>query len=275
MAVTSFAFLLGIGLGFGILTVLRAAPRPRLHLPFDPRLWTIGSVLGLVASLGTGWVVAGFFVHGMTLLLPSLFGSNRQSMAMMTRSDALATWIENLHDTLVGGATLRQALVSAARSAPPAIAVPAQTVSSRLQTRKPLPATLWAFADELDDPAADLVVMALVMADDPLRHASNVAVALEVLGRSVRDEAAMRRRVHASRARIRTTVSAVTAISLVFVVGLAVFSRKFLQPYDSLEGQVMLALIGGLFALAFVYLRRLSAPVTPQRFLRDSVAVAP
>jgi Flp pilus assembly protein TadB len=108
--------------------------------------------------------------------------------------------------------------------------------------------------------------MTLVMADDPNRHASDVGAVLQKLGTSLREEASMLRRVHASRASARTGVNAIAVITIGMALGLAVFNNAFLQPYDSFIGQVMLLVVGAIFALSFWYLHRMVKPVRTQRF---------
>jgi tight adherence protein B len=48
------------------------------------------------------------------------------------------------------------------------------------------------------------------------------------------------------------------ATTLVMAVGLVVFNRSFLHPYDSLAGQIVLAVVGVLFAVGFRWLHKIS-----------------
>ena len=48
------------------------------------------------------------------------------------------------------------------------------------------------------------------------------------------------------------------ATTLVMAIGLVVFNRSFLHPYDSLSGQIVLAVVGVLFAVGFRWLHRIS-----------------
>jgi hypothetical protein len=54
---------------------------------------------------------------------------------------------------------------------------------------------------------------------------------------------------------------------VLFVLGLSVFNRDFVEPYGSPVGQLVLACVCGLFALGFWWLRKLSTIETPERFL--------
>ena len=45
------------------------------------------------------------------------------------------------------------------------------------------------------------------------------------------------------------------------------FNRGYLAPYDTAVGQLVLVLVGGLFAAAFVWLARMTRPASVDRFL--------
>ncbi|MGV9567376.1 hypothetical protein [Streptomyces sp. NPDC003480] len=52
--------------------------------------------------------------------------------------------------------------------------------------------------------------------------------------------------------------------TLGMAVGLVVFNRPYLDPFDTLTGQVVLAVVGVLFAVSFTYLTvigRIEEPV--------------
>jgi hypothetical protein len=53
-------------------------------------------------------------------------------------------------------------------------------------------------------------------------------------------------------------------------VAMVIFNRDFLSAYDSTGGQVMLLLVGGMFAAGFAWLARLShIPDTPRVLARQ------
>jgi hypothetical protein len=85
----------------------------------------------------------------------------------------------------------------------------------------------------------------------------------------------MRMRVAAGRARIRTAVRVIVAATLAMAAGLVALNREYLDPYDSLAGQLMLLAVGGLFAAAFAWLARAARPSQPERFLDNLAGLAP
>jgi hypothetical protein len=80
----------------------------------------------------------------------------------------------------------------------------------------------------------------------------------------------MRLRVEAGRARTRTSVKVILGATGTLVLGLALFNRGYLAPYDTAVGQLVLLLVGGVFAIAFVWLSRMTRPASVERFLNES-----
>ncbi len=146
----------------------------------------------------------------------------------------------------------------------------------RLRARTPLPDALQQFADDLDDPSADVIIAALIL-NSRLRG-PGLREVLGALAKSAREEVDMRQRVTAQRASTRRSVQIVVGVSAAFVLGLAVFDQSFVAPYGSLLGQCVLAIVLGLFGAGFFWMRNLSKVQTPERFLsrrREQPAPAP
>jgi hypothetical protein len=57
-------------------------------------------------------------------------------------------------------------------------------------------------------------------------------------------------------------------------VGLAILDHSFLAPYDSVFGQLVLAVIVAIYALGIIWLRKLARFDVPQRLL-GAVSTAP
>jgi hypothetical protein len=87
------------------------------------------------------------------------------------------------------------------------------------------------------------------------------------LARSARSELAVRRSVEAERRSTRRAVQFVVAVTVVTALGLAVLNPTYVAPYRSATGQMVLAVVVGIFTLGFAWLSRLSALPTPDRFL--------
>jgi Flp pilus assembly protein TadB len=183
----------------------------------------------------------------------------------MTRLEGLATWTEALRDTIAGAVGLEQAIPSSVRVAAPAIREPLIRLVDRLHTRMPLPDALRRFADDLDDPSADLIIAALII-NSRLRG-PGLRDLLSALADSVREELDMRRKVNAERRSTRRSVQIVVAVSVGLALGMAIFNRGYVSVYDRPIGQVILAVVVALYAAAFLWLRRLARFDPPERLI--------
>jgi Flp pilus assembly protein TadB len=183
----------------------------------------------------------------------------------MARLEALAAWTESLRDTIAGAVGLEQAIPSSLRAVAPVLQPPLRTLVDRLHTRMPMPDALRRFADDLDDPSADLVIGALIL--NAKLRGPGLRDMLGALSTSARAELDMRRRVEANRRTTRFSVRIVVLVSVGTSLLLAVFNRSYVQPYNDFLGQLVLSVVVGLYALGFIWLRRLARFDMPQRFL--------
>ena len=136
-----------------------------------------------------------------------------------------------------------------------------------------LPEALRAFAAEISDPAAGLVVAALLLAAG--QQARDLAQLLGSLADSARQHAVMRMRVAAGRARVRTAARIIIAVTMLLVIGLLAWSRAFLQPYSTPAGQLMLLVVGACFAAGFWWLHRISVMGSDPRLLTNLAGMSP
>jgi Flp pilus assembly protein TadB len=237
--------------------------RRRPRVLFTPRLAACLAA-GLVALVVTRWPVGAAFATVATALLPRFFGHKAERQARLDRIEALASWAEQLRDTLAGAAGVEETLLATVRVAPLPLRPQLGRLAHRLD-RHPLVASLRVFADELDDPLADLIVSALILGAE--KQVKDLGALLGALAATAREEAAMHLRVEAGRARTRSAVQIITIFTLSFAGGLVLLNRGYLSPFDSTLGQAALALVGGCFAAAFWLMDRMTRPGHAERIL--------
>ncbi len=271
-----YGLLAGAAVGGGVallvaalrgLPVRAGGPRrdPSRVLRLLSRRATVAVGAGLVVLVMTRWPVAGIAAAVLVLAWNRLFGGAGEERAAMRRVEALAAWTESLRDTIAGAVGLEQAIPASARGAGPALRPHLDALVDRLRSRTPLPEALHHLADDLDDPSSDIVVAALIL--NARLRGPGLREVLGALAKSAREEVDMRQRVMAQRASTRRSVQIVVGVSVAFVLALSVFNRSFVQPYGTPVGQVVLAVVCGLFAMGFWWLRKLSRIETPDRFL--------
>ena len=266
----------GAVLGLGLFTLVvayvglpeRPAGKPRRQrasLQEHTRRLVVGIVAGLIALLATRWVVAGVSIGLLVAYWDRIAGSSAVEKRAISRLDALASWTESLRDTIAGAIGLEQAVPATAVNAGPPIRPSLNLLVDRLRIREPLPDALRAFAEDLDDPSADIICASLLL--NARLRGPGLRDVLTALAASTREELDMRRRIEASRKSIRRSVRIVLFIVLGMMGMLSVLNRTYVAPYNSLGGQAMLVVIAVLFSLGLLWLRSLSAPSKTDRFL--------
>lgn len=178
--------------------------------------------------------------------------------------EAVATWAENLRDTMSASSGLEQAIVSTGPHCPVALRPAVQRLTASLRYGS-LEDCLIRFAHDVSHPTCDFVVAALVTAS---RHQTrDVASLLGHLASCARAECDLYLRIWVSRSRSRTAVRIIAGAVTSFVTGLLVLNPAYLAPFVSMEGSVVAALVAFLFAAALVWMHRIAAIDTPGRFI--------
>ena len=225
----------------------------------------VGIGVGLIVLVVTRWLVLAVALGLLAAMADRFFGGTGEERRAIERLDALATWTEALRDTIAGAVGLEQAIPATAVNAAPAIKPGLNLLVDRLRIREPLPSALMRFADDLNDPSADLIVAALVL--NARLRGPGLREVLSALADSAREELDVRRKVAAERRSTRRSVQVVVAITLIMAASLVLFNPTYMQPYTSFIGQVVLAVVIALYALGLIWLRRLAKIEVPERFL--------
>ncbi len=245
---------------------VREPQRTSRSLDLKDLWWRFGlaAVLFGFVWIITGWPMAGASVAGVAVMVPVFVTARSQRDEALAKADALATWAEMLRDTIASHAGLRQAIILTASVAPREIGDELRRLSVRCD-RMSLPDALRLFAAETDDSVGDMIVAALVIAEQ--HQAQNLTELLSGIARSARQQSSMRRRIETGRARTYASSKWIVVLTFGLAVGLVAFSRDFLEPYDDFGGQVALGFVGALFAGAVWSLISLSRPVPQPRLL--------
>jgi tight adherence protein B len=278
-------FVLAIGAtALGLLSLVRlsrgmsALPSIQLRSSLDRRSTRqlgVALVAGLVALLVTRWALAGVAAAAILVLWPRLFGGGRAGRRQLEKIEALAAWTESLRDTATAAAGLEQAIPATVGAAHALLRAPVRDLAARLDGRVPLPEALARFADDVDDPAADMVVAALSL--NARQRAGGLERILTSLAASSRTELEMRRKVEHERRALRRQAQRIAFAVLSFVALQALFARGWVEPYSTPMGQLVLMILAGIFLGAFARMRSLSNGEIEARFLtspRDITEIA-
>ncbi|RAG86216.1 hypothetical protein DN069_07620 [Streptacidiphilus pinicola] len=223
--------------------------------PVGPRvLGCVAASCGVLAV--SGWPVLALVAAWAAWALPGMLGPDREHQQRLAEVEAVAGWTEQLRDTLSAAAGLSQAIRATGPLAPAAIRPQVAALVERMDGGVPLASALREFADQLADPLADLVVVALVTASR--RQSGRLTELLAALADTTREQARARIRVHTSQARVRTAQRLITGVSVGMPVALMLLDASFMSPFGTAAGQLVLLWIALVFAAGFAMIRRLA-----------------
>jgi len=276
---------LGFGLGIGILGLAWVLRETRAREEKDPvdgrashanrhgsrragkrlgRQLAVPIAIGLVCLVVTRWPVAGILGTVASATLPGRLRKVVPGEASK-RAEAVAGWTELIRDSLAASAGLAQAIVMTASSAPIPIRAQVGALAGRLSNGVSLETSLRAFAREVDEPAAEFLVCALLLA--ATSRAQKLVDVLSALVDSIREDVSMHLRVDASRASARSSVRTVVLFSVFFAVALTAVAHTYLSPFGTTTGQVVLAVVGVFYALGLTLMVQLVRPAAEMRLL--------
>jgi Flp pilus assembly protein TadB len=265
--------LAGLGVGGGVLMcVMGARGRDPATQPFARGQRSVpwdrvaaGAAVGLLVLAVTRWLAVAVALGIAAGYWRQLFGGARATRLATDRLEALAGWTESLRDMVATGVALPEALPASLTAASPLLAGPLTGLVDRLRSREPLEAALYAFAAELDDVSADLVVASLLL--NSRAQGRQLHAVLTALSRSARQELAIRRAVEAERRATRRGVRIVLSVTVVMALGLKLLNPDYVEPYRTVTGQLVLTLVVAVFIAGFLWLHRLARIPAPRRFL--------
>ena len=225
----------------------------------------VASATGVTVLALSGWFLPSVLCAGAAWRVVVVLQRRDPSSADdVAKTDALASWIENLRDVLVAGDQPVGAIQATVSTCPPMIRSQVRRLAVGLGRHEP-DVVFRRFADEIDDPLGDLVAAGLLIA---VQRGARTAAVLSTLADQARRQADRRRLLAAEHAPVRREVTLVTVVMGSLVVGLFVFGRaEYLAAYDTTDGQLFLATVLVIYALLLVRVQRLARSPRPSRFL--------
>lgn len=261
----------GIMLAISGLKPVPIATKPQTRrLPADPlrkRRMIAAAVGGFVVLVITRWPVAAIAGGAVGWGAAGMKGT-KERKSVEQRTEAIALWAEMLRDAIGTARGVEGVLVATAATSPISIRPELQRMAKRLAD-EPLDVVLDGLAADLDHPVGDLVVTALRMSSTA--GGGQIRDVLNSLAATAYAEAEAQRRIDVARERPRTAMKYTAVVITGFVVLLTVFSHRYLKPYDSAIGQVVLAFVGGYWALGFWWMQRMGRPDPTPRYLNSTV----
>lgn len=245
--------LVSLALGFGVLLMFDGLTRKRDDIVMRRRRRlgpaVIGAMVGfLIALASTGWgaaAVAGALIGALT---PKAMRRRRIERLRAARREALAEVSGRLRDAVRAGLGLTQGLGLVAQNSPDAIAVPLRELAAEARVRS-LGRASSRFAEEMEDPLADLFARALALADR--LGSSGVTEVLDGLAEAASQIAHTAREVRTRQLHHKTSARIVAAVPVVLLVAIRFTNPDYLAPYSTASGQAVLIMGFGLIAAGY------------------------
>lgn len=217
---------------------------------------------GFVVYAWTGWLVAIGAVPVATLLLPKLLGKAPPSDTELL--EALDRWVRTLATTMPAGRDVLQAIRAARDSAPPLIAEEVRLLVDRLNRRWDAPVALRRFADALDNPESDAVVMSLMLAT---RRTEGVRDNMLAIADGLQERLRAARSVESERAKPREVARIVTVLSALLIGVTAFLGHGYFAPYTTPIGEIVIAVLVGAYIASLIVLYKMAIPRRRARIL--------
>jgi Flp pilus assembly protein TadB len=233
--------------------------------------WAAAGV-GLVVWVVSGWPVYGLLAAAVVAGAPLVANPGGSAVRRIEMLEALGEWLRHLASMHVAGLAVEQTIRASGHSAPEALSGQVRLLVSRMEAGWPAVDAYRAFADDLADGVVDNVVMMLMTHTD--QRGAGMATALRELADSLEYEATGAREVEAERARTRTSTRAISLIALA-MTGMTLFAFEYAEPFGTVQGQVFLALTGGLFVSMLWWMYCIARVRAAQRLLDSSPSSAP
>ncbi|MEE6258183.1 type II secretion system F family protein [Plantactinospora sonchi] len=241
---------------------------PREHRAHQTLL--VGAfVAGAVAFLLTGLPVVGLLVAVAVPGTPWLLTAGRAERRAINRIEAIGEWTRRLKDVSGTGQGLQQAIIGTVATAPEQVEEEVRLLAARLQAGWHGRTALLAFADEIGDPVCDQVVAALIL--HLTDRGERLGDVLGAIASAAAAEVVTRREVEAKRAQPRFAVRFLTGMTLL-VLAYGLINPDYMRPYGTPTGQVVMVLLGAAFVALLAWVRSMSLPPRPARFLAPPAA---
>lgn len=225
-----------------------------------------GVVGGSLVVAISGWIIPSVVVGAIVGWIVNSMHSVRAGADVgVEHTEALASWVENVRDVLQSGNQPVGAIGATTDTCPPSIRPHVRLLFARLAAGQPAELAFRRFADDMDEPLADLVAVGLLIA---VSRGAETEDVLSALATQARHQADRRRIIEAERAPMRREVWMVSLVMCALLGGIFAFARSsYLDAYDDVPGQIFLAVILIGYGALLIWVGRLATFPQPSRFL--------
>ncbi len=266
------AVLVGAAMACAQLAVREPAPRDASRRPGGSPWWpgheraVAAVVVATLVLFATQLVVVAVVAGAGVAWWRRLLRDDRAAEERL-RVEGIASWLEDLRDTLRGSAIgVEEALEEVARRPPDALREPLAAFAHRRRQGVRTDDALGELADAIAHPTADAAVAALRLVVTGSTGAARLHPTVGTLAAAARDEVRARERVDRTRAVYVASMQRLVVIAALLVAYLRFGAGDLLDPYRTPLGQVFLALPVAMWAGCIAWLRSLCRYEVPARY---------
>lgn len=249
-------------------------PAPRARSASTPSIWrglsgeriAAGVAVAFVVLLVGRLVVPAVAIGILVTVWGRLMNDGRAEVER-ARVEAVATWLEDLRDTLRGSSVgAEEALEQVAHRPPDALREPLTTYVVRRRQGVRTEDALSELAEQIAHPVADAAIAAIRLVVSGSAGAARLFGTVDALAGAARDEVRARERVDRTRTVYQSSMKRLVLIAVVLVAYLRLAAGDLLDPYRTASGQLVLAVPLLMWAGCIAWLRALCRYELPRRY---------
>lgn len=228
----------------------------------DQTLALVGLVCGILIAATMGWIIAILLGPAIAVGLPKLV--SKPPSTDIERLSALEAWVRSLRGVLGASVPLSTAITMTLPSAPEPIRREVELLVARIQARRSLTRSLYAFGDDIGDRTGDYIATSLIGASAAV--GAGLSETLTSIADDVAKEVRSRRDTATEISKATTQARYLTMGSVPAVTAFVLFTQLG-ASYKTPVGHMVLFVLGSLFAACLIWLRKAATPPPAPRFL--------
>ncbi len=268
----------GVGVGVGVSVGTRSrnadgatpppatASTPSFFAGLGRERIAIAVGIAFLVLLTTSWPVLALAAGVLAALWGRLMHDDRAEQERL-KVGAIATWLEDLRDTLRGSSVgAEEALESVALRPPEAISAALTTYAVRRRQGFRTEDALSDLAEDLAHPTSDAAIGAIRLVVGGAAGAGRLYTTVNALASAARDEVRTRERVDRVRTVYLSSMKRLVIIAACLIGYLRLAAGSLLEPYATPTGQAFLLIPLAMWAGCVYWLRSLCRYELPQRY---------
>jgi signal transduction histidine kinase len=228
--------------------------------------FALGAAVGFVTLLTSRWVLLAVAMAALAVLWDRLMRDGRAEVERR-RVEAIATWLEDLRDTLRGSSIgAEEALEQVAQRPPEALRDALATYAVRRRQGLRTEDALSELAEQIAHPTSDAAVAAIRLVVTGSAGSGRLFSTVDALAAAARDEVRARERIDRTRSIYQSSMKRLVVIAVALIAYLRFAAGPLLDPYATPAGQIVLAIPLGMWVACVMWLRRMCRYEEPRRY---------